>query len=115
MLRVETIRAATMAKRYLASRRRRDELACGLFSDPAWDILLDLFANSAEGRRISISSACIASGVPTSTAHLWVTKLEDQGLIVRRPDERDGRRTFLEITEESAAAVERWLNATFVN
>ena len=111
----EAARGAVIARRYLASRRRRCELfASALFSDPAWDMLLDLFAARAEGRRISVSSACIASGVATSTALRWVTQLEADGLVKRRPDPRDGRRTFLEISVDAAESVERWLNATFV-
>lgn len=89
-------------------------LATALFADPAWDMLLDLFASSVEGRRVSVSSACLASGVATSTALRWLTELEDAGFVVRRPDPLDGRRTFVEIVADAADAVERWLNATFV-
>lgn len=89
-------------------------LAAGLFADPAWDMLLDLFAAAAEGRQVSVSSACIASGVATSTALRWVSELEEGGLLSRSPDPRDGRRTFLEIAPGASDAVERWLNATFV-
>jgi DNA-binding MarR family transcriptional regulator len=85
-----------------------------LFADPAWDMVIDLFAAWAEGRRISVSSVCIASGVPRSTALRWVVEMERQGLVRRWPDARDGRRTFIEITRDAAEGVERWLNATFV-
>jgi DNA-binding MarR family transcriptional regulator len=90
-------------------------LEAGLFLDPAWDVLLDLFASEAEGRMISVSSACIASGVPTSTALDWIRKLEGSGLIYRERDPLDGRRTFLRMTRPAAEAVERWLNATFLH
>lgn len=33
-----------------------------LFSDPAWDMLLDLTAAHAEHKRVSVTSLCIASG-----------------------------------------------------
>lgn len=89
-------------------------LPAGLFADPAWDMLLDLFAASAEGVRVSVSSACIASGVATSTALRWINELELGGLVTRRPDPLDGRRTFVEISPGAADAVGRWLNATFV-
>ncbi|WP_419807694.1 hypothetical protein [Sphingomonas sp.] len=78
-------------------------------------MLLDLFAARAEGRRISVSSACIASGVATSTALRWVAQMELDGLVPRRPDPSDGRRTFLDISADTADAVERWLNTTFVH
>lgn len=111
-----TVRAATLARRYLASRRRRAELLnTAMFADPAWDILLDLFVSAAEGRRVSVSSACLASGVATSTALRWVSQLEREGLIARAPDPHDGRRTFLVLNDAIAIGLERWLNATFVH
>jgi hypothetical protein len=103
-----------VARRYLSARRRRSELApTRLFADPAWDILLDLFAASAEGRRVSVSSACIASGVANSTALRWVGELVREGLVARRRDGRDARRTFLEIDPAVADEVERWLGDVF--
>jgi Winged helix DNA-binding domain len=103
-------RAATLARTYLAARRRRDELlGPGLFADPAWDILLDLFAGQIEGQSISVSSACLAGAVPNTTALGWIVKLEQRGLVTRRPDLKDGRRNFLSLTPEAAAAVEKWL------
>ncbi len=107
--------AERLARRYLASRRRRAKtFGDGLLHDPAWDMLLDLYSHRMTGVRISVSSACIASGVPNTTALAWLGRLEEQGLVVREPDSRDQRRTVLEITEGAAAALERWLNATFV-
>lgn len=89
-------------------------LAPGLFADPAWDMLLDLFAAHVEGARISVSSACLASGVPSSTALRWIGEMEKHGFVRRHPDATDGRRTFVDITAQAADAVERWLNATFI-
>jgi hypothetical protein len=43
-----------------------------LFADPAWDILIDLFIASEEDQRISVSSACIGSAVPTTTALRYI-------------------------------------------
>lgn len=103
-----------MARSYLAARRRRDDLiGAGLFADPGWDILLDLYVNEMEGALISVSSACLASGVATSTALSWIQKLVSRGLVIRERDRRDGRRTFLRLTTEATDAIERWINATF--
>src|SRR3546814_5777917 len=43
-----------------------------LFGDPAWDMLLDLTAARAEHNRVSVTSLCIASGVPLTTALRWI-------------------------------------------
>jgi DNA-binding MarR family transcriptional regulator len=80
-----------------------------LFADPAWDMLLDLYRAELEQYRVSITSLCTASGVPTSTALRWLRALEQEGLITRRQDPLDGRRTFVALT---SAAVEA-MNAYF--
>jgi DNA-binding MarR family transcriptional regulator len=88
-----------------AARRRREALfGPELFADPAWDMLLELYALHLEQRRVSVSSLCIAAYVPATTALRWITKLEEDGLAVRSDDPRDGRRTWIEL---SAEGVER--------
>ena len=64
---------------------------------PAWNILLAVFAETVAGERISVSSACYASGSATSTALRYIGRLENDGLIVRSPDPRDGRRSLVSI------------------
>lgn len=76
-------------------------------------MLLDLFAARLEGGRVSVTSACLASGAATSTALDWITKLEQMGLLARLPDLNDRRRTHLEISQEAADAVARWLMTAF--
>ncbi|UKJ75518.1 response regulator transcription factor [Azospirillum brasilense] len=77
----------------------------GLFEDPCWDMLLDLMANHLRGRRISVSSLCMASGVAQTTALRRITELHDRGLVRRIADEKDGRRVFIELTEQGIAAL----------
>jgi DNA-binding MarR family transcriptional regulator len=76
-----------------------------LFADPAWDMLLDLFVAKGEGRSISVSSLCIAAGVPASTAHRWIQALVRAGTVRRRADPLDRRRVYVEITEHAFAAM----------
>ncbi|KAA0682257.1 response regulator [Roseomonas genomospecies 6] len=81
----------------------------GLFEDPCWDMLLDLMINHLQGRRISVSSLCIASGVAQTTALRRIADLHDRGLVRRIADDKDGRRVFIELTEEGVAAMERYV------
>lgn len=68
-------------------------------------MLLDLFVAEYAGRKVSVSSACLAAvGVLLSTALRWLSKLEAKGLVVRRPDEQDARRTHVMLTDD---AIER--------
>ena len=70
----------------------------GLFEDPAWDMLLDLFAADLEGARVSVSSLCIAAAVAPTTALRWIAKMVDAGLFAREPDPFDRRRAFMALT-----------------
>jgi hypothetical protein len=87
-------------------RRERDKhFDSKLFADPAWDMLLDLFAAHLEGKNVSVSSLCVAASVPPTTAYRWVDVLSSKGLIVRHSDSRDGRRVNVALTDESIRAL----------
>lgn len=82
----------------LRKEMKRREIGGGeLFGDPAWEMLLDLLLAKIEGRRVSVSSACIASGAPMSTALRLVRRLVGESVLCRLPDEHDRRRHFLVI------------------
>jgi len=85
-------------------RRRIFEEGESLFSDPGWDILLDLYIEDAEHRSVSVSSACIAAGVPPTTGLRWLDRLQRRGLLTRTPDPQDGRKIYIGLT---TIAVER--------
>ncbi len=80
----------------------------GLFSDPAWDMLLDLTAARAEKARVSVTSLCIASGVPATTALRWIGQMTEAGLFRRIEDEADRRRAFIALTDHAAEAMARY-------
>jgi DNA-binding PadR family transcriptional regulator len=86
-----------------------------LFADPAWDMLLDLMAARLEGRTVAVSSLCIAAAVPPTTALRWIRTMTERGLFVRHSDPRDGRRVFIDLSDEAAQAMERWFAATAEN
>ena len=77
----------------------------GLFADPAWDMLLDLTASRVEMKRISVSSLCIASGVPPTTALRWIGQMVEAGLFTRVCDDSDRRRAFIELTDKAVDAM----------
>ena len=92
----------SLAKILYQNRRDRDTFFGGksLFGEPAWDILLDLYASELMGKRISVTSACIASCTPTTTALRWLAELEGQGLVFRDLDTKDKRRIFVCLTDD---------------
>jgi hypothetical protein len=102
--------ALVQVRRYLRARRLREQLLpAELFADPAWDMLLDLYASELEGCPVSITSACVASAVPATTALRWLVRIEELGLVERSDDKKDNRRTFVQLTLSARAAIERWL------
>jgi hypothetical protein len=79
-----------------------------LFADPAWDMLLDLTAARAEHARVSVTSLCIASGVPPTTALRWIGQMIEAGLLERIEDDSDRRRAFLQLSDKTADAMARY-------
>jgi len=79
-----------------------------LFADPAWDILLDLTAARAEHTRVSVTSLCIASGMPPTTALRWIGQMVETGLLERVEDESDRRRAFIQLSDKAAEAMARY-------
>lgn len=99
----ETVRAVIKARR-LRSRFFSEEL----FADPAWDMLLDLLQAEISQLRVPVSSLCIAAAVPATTALRWLKTMVSQGLFLRRDDQHDGRRVFVELAPETSAALRRY-------
>jgi DNA-binding MarR family transcriptional regulator len=79
-----------------------------MFADPAWDMLLDLTAARAEHKRVSVTSLCIASGVPSTTALRWIALLTQAGLLERVEDDTDRRRAFVQLTDRASDAMARY-------
>lgn len=109
----ETALDAAQVRDMLRARRlREDFLPTDLFADPAWDMLLDLLAARLEQERVSVSSLCIASAVPPTTALRWIRTLTDKGVVHRQADPQDGRRVFIALTDDTAEALTRWFMAS---
>jgi DNA-binding MarR family transcriptional regulator len=87
------------ARSIYESRRMRERIfGPGLFSDPSWDILLDLYIARREERKVTVSSACIAASAPTSTATRHIAHLVQVGLAVRLARPEDARSSYLELS-----------------
>lgn len=95
--------ASTYIRETIKLRRLREKFFdAELFADPAWDILLDLYAARLESISVSVSSLCIAASVPATTALRWISGMTESGMLVRRHDPKDARRVFIELSDEAA-------------
>ena len=91
---------AAEIRRVIRARRLRDKaFGDGLFEDPAWDMLLDLFAATLERAEVSVSSLCIAAAVAPTTALRWIGRLSDLGLLRREADPFDRRRALMFLSD----------------
>jgi hypothetical protein len=63
--------------------------------DPVWAMVLELCAAQLENRELSVTSLCLASGLPVTTALRRLDELEHDGRICRNPDKSDRRRVFV--------------------
>jgi DNA-binding MarR family transcriptional regulator len=99
--------------RLLIRARRARGIVFGndLFSDPAWDILLEAYAAELDQVRISVSALCGAAGVPATTGLRWVKKLEQDGWLVRCEDPLDSRRSWIGLSAAGAAAMSRYMHS----
>jgi len=92
-------------------RRQRDLTIGRIFGEPAWDMLLELFIACAEGRPTPVKNLCLAAGTSTSTAMRRLDYLLASGLIRKEDDERDARRSLVELTDHGRDIIAMVLQA----
>lgn len=106
-------RMLRVAKQLYEARRRRDAVSPtkGLFGEPGWDILLDLFIARKTNTALQVSSVCAGAGVPSTTVLRWIARLEREGLIVRMADQDDARRRYVNLTIKGVRLMNSLLDA----
>lgn len=98
-----------LARKVLAARTLRLQLfPAGMFSEPAWDILLSLYSQPSGGHR-SIATLAECSGAPASTAIRWIQYLEDEGLVIREANGGDRTGEFVHLTDKAYRALQFYL------
>lgn len=98
--------ARTVRDLLLARANRANHFNSRLFSDPAWDILLELYYSELKQKRVSVSKLGIGARLPLTTVLRWLDALRKEGLIVRRPDPLDGRRVFVALSQAGSQAMQ---------
>lgn len=98
---------------YSNRRRRRNYLDADLFGEPAWDILLDLFAARLKDQSISVTSACIAGDVPPTTGLRWLGQLQCLGLVERVENPHDQRSSWVRLTDSGYHSMKDYFESAF--
>jgi DNA-binding MarR family transcriptional regulator len=92
-------------------RARRHHLPDIAVEDPQWLMTLELFLATEEGRAVSVSSLCFASGVPSTTALRHIRQLEVQGIFKRISHPHDRRIRHVGLSDGARSRVARYLIA----
>lgn len=79
-------------------RIRRTHFGSADLAGPVWDMMLDLMLAESHGRVLSASDLATGAGVPLSSGLRMIASLERLALVQRSTDERDRRRTIVQLT-----------------
>jgi DNA-binding response OmpR family regulator len=106
----EAKRAALGALREVRKVRRK-HLPEELFSDPCWEMLLDLYEAHLSAANVTVTGLGVMSGVPLSTALRRIHELQNHGLVDRVEDRDDRRRTYVKLTDKGLGAVDSFFDS----
>jgi hypothetical protein len=74
--------------------------------DATWSMLTELLRARLIRRRISVTSLCLASKSPVTTALRRIERLLETGFITYSLDPKDRRRKYIELTEDGATKIQ---------
>ena len=75
-------------------------------TDATWNMLAELLRSRITRRRISVTSLCLASRGPVTSALRRLDQLLADGLVTYHLDPQDRRRKYIELTAEGANRVQ---------
>ena len=101
----DAVLAAAASRELVRRGARARYLPADFFSEGSWAILLDLFASEHNHRAVSVKSACIAAGVPATTALRCIEALLSREFITRSEAKDDKRLKLLCLTKAGRAAI----------
>ena len=89
--------------------RRTEYFPAELFGEPAWEILLKLYAAQIALPRVTSSQIAKEATLPPTTTLRWLNVLDAGGFVDREPDPLDGHRVFLSLTPKALFAMRSYL------
>ena len=102
---------ALVRRTQTARRLRSTFLPAELFTDPAWDMLLELYARELGDECISASEICAVAGVAASSARRWLEALEEKGLIERASQAGNNNDDWIKLSAQGSAQMQRYFAA----
>ena len=97
-----------LVEQVLAARRLRTSVfKSGLFSDPAWDILLNLYLSELRHESVTMAGLAEATGLSQATTSRWLDVLAREGL-ARFRSCTENRDQSIGLTPMGASGMRRW-------
>ena len=82
-----------------------------LFSNPAWDILLNLYVAAAEGRGLGVLDCCTTSALPQGVALYWLSYLKQEEMVIEVPAATRPRQTLIRLSDQTQKAMSAYLSS----
>lgn len=102
---------AALVRSVIAGRRLRRDHFPSISGDPAWSMMLELYAAQLEGRRVSQTLLGTLAGVAETTALRLTKTLLRKGTFTSHDDPDDRRLIMLGLSEETATRMRAYLTA----
>lgn len=103
--------SAPLVRAVIAARRMRRDYFPDVAGDPAWSMMLELFAAGLEGRRVSQTTLGTLAGVAETTALRLTRALLRQGTFTSHDDPDDRRLILLGLSDHAAGRMRAYLTA----
>jgi DNA-binding MarR family transcriptional regulator len=94
---------------YTERRLRQQYFDTSLFSEPAWDMLLDLYIAELANERRTTMALCVGCEIASTTGLRWLSILEARGLIRRKSHATDRRCQNIELSDAGRETMSRYL------
>jgi hypothetical protein len=90
---------------------REHFLGEGLFSDPAWDILLELYAAEQTEQRVLVSRLRVAATLPSTAARQALDLLQSRGMVIQRMDPLNPHCAFAFLSRDTKQSMDAFFEA----
>lgn len=91
--------------------RRLEYLRAELLAEPAWDILLELYAFELVQHPVTVSELTDRINVPSTTSIRWMKMLEADDLIARTVDPSDQTLVWVALTSKGLKTMDGYFSA----
>jgi len=95
----------------IAARQLRGQYFWPSMNEAAWAMLLELFANRLEGKRIDVAGLAASTQIPLGSALHWIEWLSGRGMVVRDARGADESRALVSLTEAGTDEMRAYLLA----